>query len=218
MAPDNIMFFSNIREKQRLRLFHHSRFDLLINRVVLLNPLVINGFSRQTYWKVLNNAKRKTGSHKNITNLTRWQHLWGDSIPALCSAEDRTRTRRHLTRENIFSGDGRKTNEKMGRRVEWAHAAVDDLYAAAEYIHRDSPSYATAFWDDKNRHPWMYDNYSLNIQNCHQAKSSIKHPENSITYPIISRSVGSGQWGHSLFFHLTIYSFSAYPLSTISIG
>ena len=33
----------------------------------------------------------------------------------------------------------------MGRRVEWAHAAVDDLDAAAEYIHRDSPSYAAAF-------------------------------------------------------------------------
>jgi len=33
----------------------------------------------------------------------------------------------------------------MGRKIEWAHAAVDDLDAAAEYIHRDSPSYAAAF-------------------------------------------------------------------------
>ncbi len=33
----------------------------------------------------------------------------------------------------------------MGRRVIWAYAAEEDLNAAAEYIHRDSPVYAAAF-------------------------------------------------------------------------
>lgn len=32
----------------------------------------------------------------------------------------------------------------MARRVIWAHAASDDLEAAADYIHRDSPAYASA--------------------------------------------------------------------------
>lgn len=33
----------------------------------------------------------------------------------------------------------------MAHRVIWADAAIEDLEAAAEYIRRDSPTYATAF-------------------------------------------------------------------------
>ncbi len=33
----------------------------------------------------------------------------------------------------------------MAREVIWAHAAQEDLEAAAAYIHRDSPFYAAAF-------------------------------------------------------------------------
>ena len=33
----------------------------------------------------------------------------------------------------------------MDRKVVWADAAVNDLEAAAEYISKDSPSYAAAF-------------------------------------------------------------------------
>jgi plasmid stabilization system protein ParE len=33
----------------------------------------------------------------------------------------------------------------MDRKVVWTDAAVDDLETAAEYISKDSPSYAAAF-------------------------------------------------------------------------
>jgi toxin ParE1/3/4 len=33
----------------------------------------------------------------------------------------------------------------MARNVIWAHAAEEDLQAAASYIHRDSPAYAVSF-------------------------------------------------------------------------
>lgn len=33
----------------------------------------------------------------------------------------------------------------MARKVVWAHAAEEDLNAAASYIHRDSPAYAASF-------------------------------------------------------------------------
>jgi plasmid stabilization system protein ParE len=33
----------------------------------------------------------------------------------------------------------------MGLGVIWSHAAVSDLEAAAEYLHRDSPSFASSF-------------------------------------------------------------------------
>jgi len=35
----------------------------------------------------------------------------------------------------------------MARKVNWAYAAEEDLEAAASYIHRDSPVYATSFID-----------------------------------------------------------------------
>ncbi|MBC8390953.1 MAG: type II toxin-antitoxin system RelE/ParE family toxin [Deltaproteobacteria bacterium] len=33
----------------------------------------------------------------------------------------------------------------MDRKITWANAAVDDLEAAADYISKDSPAYASAF-------------------------------------------------------------------------
>ncbi len=33
----------------------------------------------------------------------------------------------------------------MGQKVIWANSALEDLEAAAEYIHRDSPAYAASF-------------------------------------------------------------------------
>jgi plasmid stabilization system protein ParE len=33
----------------------------------------------------------------------------------------------------------------MGLRVIWSYAAVDDLEGAAEYLHRDSPSFSSSF-------------------------------------------------------------------------
>ena len=33
----------------------------------------------------------------------------------------------------------------MGLRVIWSYAAVDDLEVAAEYLHRDSPSFSSSF-------------------------------------------------------------------------
>jgi len=33
----------------------------------------------------------------------------------------------------------------MGLRVIWSHAAVNDLEVAAEYLHPDSPSFASSF-------------------------------------------------------------------------
>jgi plasmid stabilization system protein ParE len=33
----------------------------------------------------------------------------------------------------------------MARRVVWAHSAVSDLEAVAEYIYQDSPAYAASF-------------------------------------------------------------------------
>jgi len=33
----------------------------------------------------------------------------------------------------------------MGVRVIWSYASVDDLEAAAEYLHRDSPAFSSSF-------------------------------------------------------------------------